>query len=78
MYAPNFPELGADQEQVQYVELINNGASEQKLDGWSLVFGETDYELPNGVVLKPGEYAIIPRDSDFFEEKRYTLNCVRP
>ncbi|MCA9260593.1 MAG: lamin tail domain-containing protein, partial [Planctomycetales bacterium] len=66
-YHPNNPEL-LDEDDQEFVELLNTGATTVDLSGFQLVdFASTAYVIANGTTLDPGEYLVIARDPMVFE-----------
>lgn len=46
---------------LEFVEIVNSGASEVSLDGWALV-GDIFYEFPNGQTMQPDARLIVAWD----------------
>jgi hypothetical protein len=45
--------------QDEWIELVNADDDKVKLGGWSIVSGGQTYVLPNGIVLKRGEFLVL-------------------
>ncbi len=52
------------EEQFEYVELYNSGASSMSLAGWAFNDG-IDYTFPAGTTMAPGSYVVVAKDPNF-------------
>ncbi|MFH1742013.1 MAG: lamin tail domain-containing protein, partial [bacterium] len=56
----------SDCETEEYIELFNRGNDVVDLSGWAFIEGVT-YRFPQGTTIEPGEYLVVCRDAQGFE-----------